>query len=324
MSSKNDEKLLMSILEESRDIKRLVIELQKALAINDEKTNLIHAQVSDLSIKADFGICANITTIDKKATAAASTPSGKRPNKMVFFKQKFKLSLQEPSKTVPLKEIEEAKLLISKIVSEEELNDVFEANIDEIKAKKKKDEIITVKANIAYRELIKSDESKKTLIGILQDEEMSSDIVDPEITEADESDREVVTKKPRAKSPVAKTKARTPVAKSPVRKASTKSPVAKTTSTKTTKSSKAKEPTIAKSSKTPIKESSASKSKKVTKAEKPAPTKKGKAPVKKVVEPSSSDNDSGSDSGETISEIDISESDAESIKSASSAEYYSD
>ncbi|MGL5935647.1 MAG: hypothetical protein ACRCZI_08480 [Cetobacterium sp.] len=246
---------LENIINEVQNVRNLVVEnknsildIKKTVDIINERVNFMMALFSDLSAKVDLNICS--TGIASASAKGVSTTSDKKPqNVMMFFKSKFKLSLQEPSKIVSKEEIEEACEFIYKIVTESEVEELYEANESDMKLKSKKKETLdTFKTNLVYKELIKDNDRKKDLIKSLKDDENNNP--EPEIEEI-EVELESSKKSSSSKSKVKTTK----VKSTPVKTTKVKSTPVKTTKVKSTpvKTTKVKEPELDSSDESDIK-----------------------------------------------------------------------
>lgn len=177
MSTATNKKLqetVTSIENEVKNIHKLLKSFSIDMAIIKENSNLTQIKVGDLSCKVDMDISTLNITSSKAATKsvkAGSADPGKKPNIMSYFKLKWK---------------EDPKLL-SSIISETEVKELFTKYASEIAAKSKnKDTLNNFKATLAYKDLIKLiPENLKRLRAMKEKEESSNIVVDSEIKEND-------------------------------------------------------------------------------------------------------------------------------------------
>lgn len=176
MSAQQSNKLLSEMLEqvlnEVKELKKIIKSHSIDLSIIKETSNLIQLKVSDLSCKADLDLVANITT----AKSVAADKKKPTPNVMVYFKLKYATAPES----------------LSAIISAEEIEKVFKDNAAEIKLKGKgkgKKDALLVK--LLYTTLIKDSKEKRDMIKAMQTmEESNNTVIETEMVENNIEDDE--------------------------------------------------------------------------------------------------------------------------------------
>lgn len=163
------------ILNEIKDLKKLINLMNTDISIIKETSNLTHAKISNLSSKVDLNISTlNICSTDTIVKSPAATSTGltpkRKPNIMVWSKNKFKTDPE----------------LIYDIVGKKNVESLFDKFKKELADKKtgKKDAYDTYRAELVYKELIKKNKDYvEKLKNIKAQEEEGNIIPSKEITE---------------------------------------------------------------------------------------------------------------------------------------------
>ena len=199
MSLKNDTKIMEMMKElsiQQKELTKIVKANAADMSYLKENINLLREKFCDLSYKVDYGIC----SIDLASTTGSSSKSmpkvattktlttevkKKSTNIMSYFKEEYKLSIQTASNEFPQAEINRAKKNMAKILSDDEIEDLFKEHAADIKTKSKKKETLeNFKAKILYSELIKPNEDKKKILRSLKEiDESANTVIEPEISE---------------------------------------------------------------------------------------------------------------------------------------------
>ena len=179
----SNKKVLDDILGEIKSLKKLQKEYNGKVDMLMEVINHMHAKVADISCKIDLNSSSLNTQISikpsiKKGKPILSTVDIKKPklNIMSYFKLKYK----------------EDRESLKDIISDKELDELFERFEDELKTKKKSN-LESAKLALVYKELIRGNDLKQKMLRNMKEkeEEEEAEKLQKEILENEIQDDDV-------------------------------------------------------------------------------------------------------------------------------------